>query len=53
MDQPALILAAKLGDISEVTKLLKSKPDLNESNSSGATALIVAAEKNHFEIIKL
>lgn len=53
MDQPQLIIAAKSGDEAEVTKLIKAKADINESTSSGANALITAAEKNHLNIVKL
>jgi len=53
MDQPEIIIASKSGDEAEVARLIKAKADVNESTSSGANALIIAAEKNHFNIVKL
>ena len=40
-----LLLAAKSGDLTHVKELLEEGVDINVTNSSGASALILAAEK--------
>ena len=47
-----LISAVKTGDLESVKKLLKEEININQVNNSGASAAIIAAEKNHFEILK-
>lgn len=52
MNSVELVNAARSGDFDTVKRLHKEGADLNEVNSSGASAVIVAAEKNHFDIVK-
>jgi ankyrin repeat protein len=46
-----LLLAAKSGDLTHVKELLEEGVDINVTNSSGASALILAAEKNDTEMV--
>jgi len=47
-----LIIAASLGDVPSVRRLLEYRADLNLANKDGNTALIYAARYNHPEVIR-
>lgn len=48
-----LMYCAQSGNLATVKFLLQYEPDLTIKNNSGKTALNIAKEKNHTEIIKL
>lgn len=48
-----LKLAARAGNVSQVTKLLQQGADVHQTDSSGNTALISAAFHNHSAVVRL
>lgn len=48
-----LIIAASLGDLTNLQHLLAYRADVNAANKDGNTALIYAARYNHPEVIKM
>jgi ankyrin repeat protein len=48
-----LAVASMLGDTVEVQRLLKEGADVNTKDDKGKTALILAVERNHPEVVKL
>ena len=48
-----LIHAASHGDNAEVKRLLDTGADVNAVNKDGFTALMMAAEESHAEIVKI
>ncbi len=50
---PELVLAASLGDLQQVEKLLESGINANQIDDDGYSALHAAAENNHLAIVKL
>jgi ankyrin repeat protein len=48
-----LKLAARAGNVAQVTKLLQQGVDVHQADSSGNTALISAAFHNHAAVVKL
>lgn len=49
----ALMLAARDGDVSAVSKMLRRKADVEAFNSDKCTSLIIAAYKGHLDVMKL
>lgn len=49
----SLIEAVRKNDIRKVAQLIKAKANLDAQNVSGETALILAAEEGHTDIVKL
>lgn len=49
---PALVLATLNGDLSKVRYLVEQKADINITNKSGSTPLLVASSKGHRDIVK-
>ncbi|WP_412754068.1 ankyrin repeat domain-containing protein [Legionella londiniensis] len=50
---PAITVYAALGQIEAVRKAIKNGADVDARNETGATALIIAASRNDFEMVKL
>jgi len=48
-----LLNACKDGDLEKVKQLLESRADVNARNKDGKTALRIALEEGHKEIVKL
>lgn len=52
-DMDQLLVAAKKGDVKEVTSLLDKGVDVNAKTPYGVTALLNAAGQGHVEVVKL
>src|SRR5690625_5845920 len=52
MELSPLLEAARNGELKSVIEQHKKGADLNETAKNGSSALIYAAEKGHFEIVK-
>lgn len=51
-DELALIEAAKQGNIEEINRLIKEKKvNVNPADEGGLTAIIIAAENGHHQVI--
>jgi len=48
-----LLNACEIGDLEKVKQLLESGADVNAKNKYGWTALILASEEGHKEIVEL
>ncbi|MBI4824375.1 MAG: ankyrin repeat domain-containing protein [Nitrospirae bacterium] len=48
-----LIIAAARGDIAKIKELLDKGADVNAKTNDGMTALMLAADKGHTEIVRL
>ena len=47
------MMAAKTGDIKVIKELISKKIDLNVKDSNGNTALTIAFQNNHMDVVKL
>ena len=52
MDLSPLLQAAKNGNLDNVKKALKGGADVNETAKNGTSALILASEEDHEEVVK-